>query len=162
MKKSNFFVILFTGLFSFNAFSQSELNIVNITENQEVSGNLVVKLDTSTIKRYRIASYYVDDTFLSTIYDSPFTFQFDTRDFENGKHTLFIKASRVDGIVDIDQVEVKVNNTKPAFNLLVNNVRRFASVEQVPIGGSFIDAPHSILKKNEKEFFILAPKKTEQ
>ncbi len=141
-------------LFSVTAFSQNELKINNIPKNQQVSGNLVVTLDTTYIKNFRFASYYMDDSFLSTVYDKPFTFQFDTRDFENGKHTLSIKAFREDGIVDIDKVEVNVSNAKPTFNLIVNNVRRFASEEQVPVGGSYIDAPHSILKKNDKEFYI--------
>jgi len=154
MKKINYLIILFSVLFSFNAFSQNELKIVNITENQEVSGDLVVKLDTTNIKDYRFASYYIDVKFLSTVYDSPFTIQFDTRDFENGKHTLSVKAFREDGIVDITKVGVIVRNVKPAFNLIINNVRRFASEEQVPIGGSYIDAPHSLLKKNDKEFYI--------
>ena len=154
MKKFNFLLIQVTVLFSFSAFSQNTLKISNITENQEVSGNLVVKLDTTNIKDYRFISYYMGDKFLSTVYDSPFTIQFDTRDFENGKRQLSAKAFREDGIVDITNVEIKVSNKKPAFNLIVNNVRRFASVEQVTIGGSYIDAPHSILKKNDKEFYI--------
>jgi len=148
---STFFSIV---LFSFNAFSQNELKINNITRNQDVSGNLIVKLDTVYIKNFRFASYYMDDKFISTIYDSPFTIQFDTRDFENGLHILYIKAFREDGIVDIDKVEINVSNIKPALNLIVNNVRRFASEEQVAVGGSYIDAPHSILKKNDKEFYI--------
>ena len=148
------FLTLFLAFFSFTAFSQNELKIINMTKNQQVSGNLVVKLDTTTIKVYRFASYYMDEFFLSTVYDTPFTIQFDTRDFENGKHTLYVKAFREDGIVDIDKVEITVSNSKPAFNLIVNNVRRFASEEQVPVGGSYIDAPHSILKKNDKEFYI--------
>jgi hypothetical protein len=140
---------------SFNSFAQNQsFKIDNLIDGQEVSGNLVVKLDTANLKYYRFVSYYMDDKFISTIYDAPFTIQFDTRDFENGKHTLYIKAFREDGIVDIDKVEVNISNTKPAFNLIVNNVRRFASEEQVPIGGSYIDAPHSILKKNDKEFYI--------
>ncbi len=94
------------------------------------------------------------DKFLSTVYDSPFTIQFDTRDSKNGKQTLSVKAFREDGIVDIAKVDVNVSNAKPALNLIVNNVRRFASVEQVTVGGSYIDAPHSILKKNDKEFYI--------
>ena len=154
MKRSNFLLILFAVLFSFKAISQNELKINNITKNQEVAGNLIVKLDTTYIKKFRFASYYVDDKFISTIYDSPFTIQFDTRDFENGQRTLNVKAFREDGIVDIDKIEIKVKNNKPAFNLVVNNVRRFASEDQVPIGGSYIDAPHSILKKNDKEFYI--------
>jgi hypothetical protein len=154
MKTPYYLIILFSVLFSFNALSQNKLKINHIAENQEVSGNLVVKLDTMAIKDYRFVSYYIDDKFLSTIYDSPFTIQFDTRDFENGKHQLFAKAFREDGIIDITKVEIKVSNIKPAFNLIVNNVRRFASAEQVPIGGSYIDAPHSILKKNDKEFYI--------
>ena len=154
MNKVNYLLTLFPVLFSFTSFSQNELKINNITKNQEVSGNLVVKLDTVNIKDYRFASYYMDDKFLSTVYDKPFTLQFDTRDFENGNHTLFTKAFREDGIVDITKVEIKVSNVKPAYNLIVNNVRRFASEEQVPIGGSYIDAPHSILKKNDKEFYI--------
>ena len=154
MKTSHYFIVLSSILFSFNAFSQSELKINNITRNQEVSGNLIVNLDTANIKNFRFASYYMDDKFISTIYDTPFTIQFDTRDFENGQHVLYVKAFREDGIVDIDKVEIQVSNAKPAFNLIVNNVRRFASEEQVPIGGSYIDAPHSILKKNDKEFYI--------
>ena len=154
MKISNFLIILFSIVFSFKAISQNELKINNITKNQEVAGNLIVKLDTTYIKKFRFASYYVDDKFISTVYDSPFTIQFDTRDFENGQRTLYVKAFREDGIVDIDKVEIKVKNSKPAFNLIVNNVRRFASEDQVPIGGSYIDAPHSILKKNDKEFYI--------
>ncbi len=154
MKISNFLIILFSIVFSFKAISQNELKINNITENQEVTRSLVVKLDTTNIKKFRFASYYMDDKFISTIYDSPFTIQFDTRDFENGQRTLYVKAFREDGIVDIDKVEIKVKNIKPAFNLIVNNVRRFASEDQVPIGGSYIDAPHSILKKNDKEFYI--------
>jgi hypothetical protein len=149
-----YLTLFFIVIFSFNAFSQNKLKINNIAENQEVSGNLVVKLDTINIKDYRFVSYFIDGTFLSTIYDSPFTIQFDTRDFENGKHQLIAKAFREDGIVDINKVELKVSNVKPDYNLIVNNVRRFASEEQVPIGGSYIDAPHSILKKNDKEFYI--------
>ena len=154
MKTTLYLTIASFFLFSFNAFSQNGLKINNITRNQKVSGNLVVTIDTTNIKDYRFASYYMDDKFLSTVYDSPFTIQFDTRDFENGKHSLCIKAFREDGIVDVDKVEVIVSNIKPTFNLIVNNVRRFASEEQVPIGGSYIDAPHSILKKNDKEFYI--------
>lgn len=154
MKKTNYLITLYSVLFSVTAFSQNELKINNITKNQKVSGNLVVTIDTTNIKDYRFASYYMDDKFLSTVYDAPFTIQFDTRDFENGKHICYIKAFREDGIVDIDKVEVNVSNVKPAFNLIVNNVRKFASEEQVPIGGSYIDAPHSILKKNDKEFYI--------
>ena len=136
MKTSHYFIVLSSILFSFNAFSQSELKINNITRNQEVSGNLIVNLDTANIKNFRFASYYMDDKFISTIYDTFFTIQFDTRDFENGQHVLYVKAFREDGIVDIDKVEIQVSNAKPAFNLIVNNVRRFASEEQVPIGGS--------------------------
>lgn len=154
MKRSSFLIILFSVVFSFKAISQSELKISNITKNQEVTGNLVVKLDTTNIKKFRFASYYMDDKFISTIYDSPFTIQFDTHDFENGQRTLYVKAFREDGIVDIDKIEIKVKNNKPTFNLIVNNVRRFASEDHVPIGGSYIDAPHSILKKNDKEFYI--------
>jgi len=141
-------------IFSFDALSQNELKIVNITENQEVSGSFIVKLDTVNIKNYRFASYYMDDKFISNIYDSPFTFEFDTRDFENGKHQFSIKALHVDGIVIIDKVEIKINNKKPVYNLIVKDVKRFASEDQVPIHGSYIDAPHSILKKNDKEFYI--------
>jgi len=154
MKKLKCLFIPVILLLSFTAFSQNQLRIVSPSKNQQVSGNLVVKLDTINIKDYRFVSYYMDDKFLSTIYDSPFSIQFDTRDFENGNHQLIAKAFREDGIVDIDKVEIKVLNTKLAFNLLVNNVRRFASADQVPIGGSYIDAPHSILKKNDKEFYI--------
>ena len=96
----------------------------------------------------------MDDKFISNIYDSPFTFEFDSRDFENGKHEFSIKALHVDGIVMIDKVEIKVNNKKPAYNFIVKDVKRFASADQVPIDGSYIDAPHSILKKNDKEFFL--------
>ncbi|MDO8951289.1 MAG: hypothetical protein Q7U86_01630 [Draconibacterium sp.] len=154
MKTTDYLIILFTFLFSFNAFSQNELKINNITRNQEVSGNLVVKLDTTNIKDYRFASYYMDDKFISNIYDAPFTIQFDTRDFENGKHTFYVKALRVNGIVEIDKVEININNKKPAVNFIVKDVRRFASIDQVPIDGSYIDAPHSILKKNDNEFYI--------
>jgi len=149
------YLICICFFFSFNSYAQKQsLKIDNLVDGQEVSGNLVVKLDTANLKDYRFASYYMDNKFLSTIYDAPFTIQFDTRDFENGKHTFYIKAFREDGIADIDKVEINVSNIKPAFNLIVNNVRRFASEDQVPIGGSYIDAPHSILKKNDKEFYI--------
>jgi len=150
-----FYLTLFlVVIFSFNAFSQNELKIVNITENQEVAGSFIVKLDTLSIKNYRFVSYYMDDKFISNIYDSPFTFEFDTRDFENGKHEFSIKALNVDGIVIIDKVEIKINNKKPAYNFIIKDVKRFASEDQVPIHGSYIDAPHSILKKNDKEFYI--------
>lgn len=155
MKPTSLFTTAFLCVFfSFTAFSQSTLKINNISKNQQVSGDLMIKLDTIKIKDYRFASYFVDDTFLSTVYSRPFTFQFDTRDFKNGKHTLHVKAFREDGIVDTDLIEINVSNAKPEINLIVNNVRRFASVDQVPIGGSYIDAPHSILKKNDKEFYI--------
>jgi len=89
MKTTYYLIILLSVLFSFNAISQNELKINNIIKNQEVSGNLVVTLDTTNIKDYRFASYYMGDKFISTVYDSPFTIQFDTRDFENGNHQLF-------------------------------------------------------------------------
>jgi len=86
-----YYILLLLSLYSF---SQSTLKINNITKNQQVSGVLMVKLDTIKLKDYRFVSYFVDDTFLSTVYHLPFTFQFDTRDFKNGKHTLHVKAFR--------------------------------------------------------------------
>lgn len=153
-----YLTLFLTVIIQFDAFSQNELKIVNITEDQEVSGSFIVKLDTVNIKNYRFASYYMDDRFISNIYDSPFTFQFDTRDFENGKHEFSVKALHVDGIVIIDKVEIKINNKKPAYNLILKDIKRFASEDQVPIHGSYIDAPHSILKKNDKEFYIMHSK----
>ena len=138
--------------------SQNELKITSLSDNQEVSGSVIVKLDTVNIKNYRIASYYMDDKFISNVYDPPFTIQYDTRDFENGKHECSVKALRVDGIVDIDKVQIIIDNKKPPYNLIVNDIKRFASADQVPIDGSYIDAPHSILKKNDKEFYIMHSK----
>jgi len=154
MKAFYILTIVLSVLFSSKVSSQDQLKINNITQNQEASGNLIVKLDTTNIKDYRFASYFMDDKFISNIYDPPFTFQFDTRDFENGKHEFSIKALHVDGIVNIDKVVIKINNNKPAFNLIVKDVKRFTSEDRVPLHSSFIDAPHSILKKNDKEFYI--------
>jgi hypothetical protein len=142
-------------LLSFNSYAQNQsIAITTMVDGQEVSGSFIVKLDTVNIRDYRFASYYMDNKFISNVYDSPFTFEFDTRDFKNGKHEFSIKALRVDGMVEIDKVEIKINNKKSAYNLIVKDIKRFASTEQVPIDGSYIDAPHSILKKNEYEFYI--------
>ncbi|HSM48402.1 MAG TPA: hypothetical protein VK872_11345, partial [Draconibacterium sp.] len=84
---------------SFNAFSQNKLKIVNISENQESSGSIIVKLDTVNIKDFRFVSYYMGDEFISNIYEAPFTIQLDTRDFANGKQVLNVKAIHIDGIV---------------------------------------------------------------
>jgi hypothetical protein len=143
---------------SFNAFSQNKLKIVNISENQESSGSIIVKLDTVNIKDFRFVSYYMGDEFISNIYEAPFTIQLDTRDFANGKQVLNVKAIHIDGIVATDKVEININNAKPAFNLIVSDVKRFASENQVPVHASYIDAPHSILKKNEDEFYIMHSK----
>ena len=153
MKKLYLIVISIT-VFSINAYSQNELKISGLTDNQEVSGNLIVKLDTVNIKDYRFVSYYMDGQFISNVYDSPFTIQFDTRDFVNGKHSLSVKAIHSDGIVANEKIEIKVNNKKQDYNLIVKDIKRFASEDQVPIHGSYIDAPHSLLKKNDKEFYI--------
>lgn len=158
MKTFHFLFVLSSVLFWFNALSQSQLKIENIARNQDVSGNLIVKLDTANLKEYRFASYYIGDKFISNIYEAPFTIQFDTRDFENGKQMLTVKAIHSDGIVATDKVEININNTNPAFNLIVSDVKRFASEDQVPIHAGYIDAPHSILKKNDKEFYIMHSK----
>jgi len=136
MKKTIFLIVPIFVLFSFNAFSQIELKINNISRNQVVSGNLIATLDTTNIRSYKFVSYFMGDQFLSTIYDVPFTIQFDTRDFDSGKNEFSARAMRVDGITETDKVEINISNQKPAFNLMVNNVRRFAIAEQVPIDGS--------------------------
>jgi hypothetical protein len=154
MQKFYYLIITMVLLCSFTAHAQQSLKITSPVQGAEVTGNVVVNLDTMNLREYRFVSYFIDNTFISSVYDFPFSLQFDTRDFGNKKHQLVAKAFRVDGIVDFEKIEIGINNAKPAFNLIVNNVRRFATVEQVPIGGSYIDAPHSILKKNDKEFYI--------
>jgi len=125
-----------------------------MADGQKVSGSFIVQLDTVNIRDYRFVSYFMDNKFISNVVDSPFTFEFDTRDFENGKHEFSVRALLVDGIVEIDKVEVLIENKKPAYNLIVKDIKRYASTDQVAIHGSYIDAPHSILKKNDKEFYI--------
>lgn len=60
MEKLKCLFIPFILLYSFAAFSQNQLKIVSPNKNQQVSGNLVVKLDTLNIKDY-FGSLYSND-----------------------------------------------------------------------------------------------------
>ena len=127
MKSTYYLITFFFVLFSFNSYAQNNaITITNLANGQEVSGSFIVKLDTVNITDYRIASYYMDNKFISNVNEAPFTFEFDSRDFENGKHELSVKVLLKNGIVEIDKVKININNAQPAYNLVVKNIKRYA------------------------------------
>jgi hypothetical protein len=157
MKKYLFISIIQVFLFLCSkSHSQSKIvEIYNLTDGQTVNGYITAKLQLDTTKNYRYASYYMGEEFISNVFEYPYSLEFDTRDFKNGNHVLSVRVLSDMSMIEMDKVNITINNEQNPNNFIIKDIRRYAASHQIPYRGSYIDAPHSILKKNEKEFYIV-------
>jgi hypothetical protein len=132
-----------------SSFPNQKLRIANISENQEVTGSVVVKLLADNLADYKKVSYCVDDHLIWNVYDAPFTIEFDSRDFENGVHELSVRGIHKSGLMHSDTVNIRIKNSMQDFNIVINNPRKMLTGERNNYRNNYIDCPHTVLKKND-------------
>jgi len=139
--------------------SQNELKIAGISNNQEVSGSVIVELQSVNLSDYKKVSYCIDGELLQNVYEHPFAVEFDSRDFENGKHELSVRGILTSerqkcGIVYTDAVNIQINNPAQPFKILIKNPRKMVSAEQNNYRNNYIDNPHTVIKKNDSALYF--------
>ena len=130
------------------------VRISNIKENQEVSGYLVAELDTAQLAGIRWVSWCMDGDLIANVYEAPFTMGFDTRDFPNGIHDLSARVLPKNGILENASVRINIQNGETPFNFIIGGPEKLVEQEGIPIHNSYIDAPHSAIKKNDEELYF--------
>lgn len=154
MKTLLYILTLFCSLYSFKPVSANKIKIINLSENQEVSGNLIIKLSTDNIADYKKVSYCLDDQLIWNLYDAPFTIEFDSRDFENGPHELSVRGIHESGLIHSDTVNIQIKNLEQAFNIIIGNPRKMLTGERNNYRNNYLDCPHTVLKKNDSTLYF--------
>lgn len=153
--KTAFIIIVIVYLFSpLNSLSNPKLHIVNLSNNQEVAGSVIVKLQAENLDDYKKVSYCLDDILIWNVYDVPFTIEFDSRDFENGLHELSVRGLHKNGLIHSDTVIIQIKNSIQDFNIIINNPRKMLAGERNNYRNNYIDCPHTVLKKNDSTLYF--------
>lgn len=150
-------IFIFLILFYLNlnkSYATPELKIDNISNKQKVSGSVMVKLKAENLSDFKKVSYCLNGQLLLNLYDAPFTMEWDSRDFENGTYELSIRGIHPNGVVLKDTKEVIIENPTQPFRIIIENPKKVVSREQNNYRKNYIDSPHTMLKKDENEFYF--------
>lgn len=91
------FILIVGALFLFlsprgESTASKALSIVSPTPGQTIQGSFTPQIDLKDTSNIEKVTYYIDNTFVSASYTPPYTATIDTTSFENGDHSLEIKA----------------------------------------------------------------------
>ena len=82
-----------------------------------LSDVVTISVTSTNIEMMENVEFYIDDELINTDNTSPFSYQWDTREFENGGHTLEVKGYDVHNRVTSDAINVNISNPKWKLNI---------------------------------------------
>ncbi len=93
-----------------NYASAPTIQIVNLQNNQTVSGSIVVQVNATDDGNVRFVKFYVDGTEIGTSVEPPYNYTLDSSKFPNGLHQLGAVVEDFDGLLAASAVDLNFEN----------------------------------------------------
>ena len=92
-----------------------EASITSPAENAYVGGNVTISIDAQDDAGIQKVEIYVDNQKIAELTEAPYTYEWNTEEYDDGEHVIKAKAFDYAGLSAEDQITVYVDNTPPTI-----------------------------------------------